>query len=136
MTPELSVQSAIRARLVATSSVIQHVPAKSILDRHRIPAPLPSIIIGESVSRDDDSMQRLRTVVFADLHIWQREISLVGVKVIAWEIKKAIRAGRLALDAGFHCVDAKVASMRFVRDPDGETSHGIVTVECMVEETT
>jgi hypothetical protein len=135
VTPELALQKGIRARLIMTTAVTDLVPASSILDRNERPAPDPSIVIGEGQSVDEgDSIARNRVTIYADLHVWKKEVSLAGVKLIAGEIRKAIRGGRLVMDAGFHCVDAYVNSARFLRDPDGETSHGVVTVKAMVEE--
>ncbi len=135
MTPEIVIQEAIRSRLVATAGVTNIVSASSILDRNERPAPLPSIIIGEAISRDEgDDLARRRVRVYSDLHVWKKEPSLAGVKDIAGQIRIAVQAGRLELDAGFHCVDCFVASMRFLRDPDGETSHGVVTIESVIED--
>ncbi|WP_323009833.1 DUF3168 domain-containing protein [Paracoccus sp. (in: a-proteobacteria)] len=132
---ERAVQVAIRARLVATPAVVTLVPAASILDRNQRPVPSPSIVLGESQAVDEgDSIARNRARVYHTLHVWKREPSLEGVKVICAAIRRAIHAGRLDLGAGFHCADVRVSSMRQMRDPDGETSHGVVTVEALVEE--
>lgn len=134
MTPEIALQTALRARLVGTPAVVALVPATSILDRNEQPAPDPSIIMGEGQSVDEgDAISRNLTRVFMDLHIWKKEPSTAGVKVIAGAIRKAIKA-RLALPTGFHCADAYVSSARYLRDPDGLTSHAVVTVTALVEE--
>jgi len=136
MTPEITLQKAIRGRLVATSDITDLVPAAAILDRNERPAPDPSIVIGEGQSRDEgDTIARNRVTIFMDLHVWKREPSTAGVKAIAGAIRKALHSGRLTLDAGFHCVDCRVTAARFLRDPDGETSHAAVLVEAIVEET-
>lgn len=135
MTPEIALQTAVRLRLVGWSALVVLVPASSILDRNERPAPDPSIIIGEGQSRDEgDSIARDRTTVFMDLHVWKREASTAGVKAIGGEIRKAVHSGRLDLTAGFHCVDCHVDGARFMRDPDGETSHGVVTLMAIVKE--
>lgn len=135
MSAELAFQKALRARLVATPAVTALVPAASILDRNERPNPDPSIVIGEGVSVDDGAtIGRTRTRIVADLHIWKREPSTAGSKAIAGAIRAAIKSGRLALDSGFHCVDAYVSRTRFLRDPDGLTSHAVVTVEAVIEE--
>lgn len=132
---ERAVQVAIRARLVATPAVVALVPAASILDRNQRPVPSPSIVLGESQAVDEgDSIARNRARVYHILHVWKREPSLEGVKVICAAIRRAIHAGRLDFGAGFHCADVRVSSMRQMRDPDGETSHGVVTVEALVED--
>ncbi|MXN48806.1 DUF3168 domain-containing protein [Shinella kummerowiae] len=135
MTPELALQKAVRARLIAETSVISLVPAASILDRNERPAPSPSIVIGEGQSVDEgNSIGRTLTRVYMDLHIWKREPSTEGVKAIAGAIRTAIQKANLPLDPGFHCVDCHVQTVRSLRDPDGETSHAIVTVKALVQE--
>ncbi len=135
MSPETIVQKAIVARLVISPAVTDLVPVRSILDRNQRPVPNPSIVIGEGLSRDEgNSIKRSLTRVYSELHVWKKEESLTGVKQIAGEIRTALKQSRLALDAGFHCVDAFVSATRFMRDPDGVTSHAVVTVETIVEE--
>lgn len=132
---ERAVQVAIRSRLVATPAVVALVPAGAILDANQRPAPSPSIMLGESQLVDEGtSISRRIARVYHTVHIWKREPSLEGVKVICGEIRAAIHAGRLDLGPDLHCIDALVSSMRQIRDPDGETSHGIVMIEVLVQE--
>lgn len=134
MTAELAFQKALRSRLVATSDVVSLVPAANILDRNARPNPDPAVIIGTGLSIDDgDSIARDRTRVVLDLHVWKKEPSTAGVKAISGAIRSALRS-RLALDDCFHCGDVRVSRTRFLRDPDGETSHAVVTVEAIIQE--
>lgn len=134
MSADLALQKAIRARLVATSAVVAHVPAASILDVNQRPAPNPSIIIGEGMAMEGDRIDRRDQRVILDLHVWEKEPSLAGVKAIAGAIRVAISAPRFGATDGFHFADCRVTRSRFLRDPDGETAHGIVTVEALVNE--
>lgn len=132
MSEDLAVQKAIRARLVASPTVTALVPAAAILDRNQRPAPDPSIILGESQEVDEGtSLQRDRTRIYHTLHIWKREPSLTGVKAICGAVRAALKADRLELD-GYHCADWHVSSGRCLRDPDGETSHGVMVVNVLV----
>lgn len=133
--PALAVQKAIRARLTGAATVTALVPATSILDRNQRPAPDPSIILGEDQVVDPGtSIARDVYRVHSTIHIWKTEPSLVGVKTIAGTVWKALKGSRLILDAGLECGDCRVSDTRFIRDPDGETSHGIVTIETLVRE--
>lgn len=134
MSADLAVQKAVRARLIATSAVTALVPASSILDVNQRPAPDPSIIIGEGMALEGDDIARLKQRVVLDLHVWKKEPSLEGVKKIAGTIRTAIHAARFPEAGNAHFGDCRVSSMRFLRDPDGETSHGVVTVEALVAE--
>ena len=48
--------------------------------------------------------------------------------------REAIHAFRLTMASGLRCADSRVSSMRFLRDPGGEHSHGLVVVEVLVVE--
>lgn len=133
MNPDLELQKAIRLRLISTPAVTALVTPTSVLDINQRPAPSPSIILGESQVLDEGtSLQRRHARIFHTIHIWKQEPSLEGVKGIAAAIASAIRAGRLAMPAGLHCADARVSQTRFLRDPGGEMSHGVVTVEALI----
>lgn len=132
MSIDLEVQKAIRARL---TTYAVGVPPALILDANQRPAALPAILLGDSQAVDEGtSLRRAHTRVYHTLHVWKKEPSLEGVKAIAGAIRSAIHSGRLVLAPGLHCADARVSSQRFLRDPDGEHSHGVVVVEMLVSE--
>ncbi len=135
MGPDLAVQTALRARLVASGTVTALVPADAILDRNATPAPRPSIVIGESQIIDEgEDVARKRLRVFHTIHIWRSEPSTVGVKGIAEAVRQALLSARLALGPGWHCADQRIANVRTKRDPDGETSHAVVAFDVLVVE--
>lgn len=135
MSASLALQRALRTRLVETPAVVALVPADHVLDRNQRPAPDPSIILGEAQELDgDDSIERRMVRVYHTVHVWRQERSLEGVTAIMGAVRTAVLAGRLALSAGFHCIDLRVASMRAMRDPDGEASHGVITLEACIQE--
>lgn len=136
MNAEMEVQKAIRARLVSDETVRSLVPVTHVLDTNQRPAPMPSIILGESQSVDEGtSLKRTHTRIYHSLHLWAREPSLERSKSLGAAVAKAMRNGRLALPEGLHCADLRVSGQRFLRDPDGEHSHGVVTLEILVTET-
>ncbi|GGG62783.1 hypothetical protein GCM10011415_06450 [Salipiger pallidus] len=137
MSADLAVQIAIRSRLVATAAVTDLVPTTAILDRNATPAPRPSIVIGDAQVVDEGtSIARTRERIFHTIHVWKTEPSREGVKRIMSAIRAAIRAERLDLGAGYHCVDWRISSTRALSDPDGETSHGIMVIDVLAEEVT
>lgn len=131
--PTLAAQKAIRARLIATAAVTALVPAVSIIDSNQRPAPSPSIMLGQDQAVDSAVLlDRSLVEVFSTLHVWKKEPSLAGVKTIAGAIRDAIgRNQRLAVD-GHACCDLRFESARFMRDPDGETSHGVVVIYALL----
>lgn len=134
MSAELALQKAVRARLTATQEVTALVPAASILDRSARPNPRPSIIIGEGQSVDEnDSISRNRIRIYFDLHIWTEELSTELSKRIVGAIRAALKVRPPVVD-GYHCADCRIRQARFLRDPDGETAHGVVTVDALIVE--
>lgn len=135
MSAELALQKGIRARLVASPEILGLVPEANILDRNERPNPRPSIVIGEGQSVDEgDSIARTRTRVYLDLHVWVEEPSTEISKRIVGAIRKAVASGKFPPGDGFHFADCRVRGTRFLRDPDGKTSHAVVTVDALVQE--
>lgn len=134
MVADLAVQKALRARLVASEGVTSLVPAANILDRNHRPAPDPSIILGEAQVVDAGTIQRNRVLIYHTVHVWKKEASLEGVKAICWAVRQALRTPRLDLGQDYHAADVFVSNIRTLRDPDGATSHGVITVEILVQE--
>lgn len=131
---DVELQAAIRARLVASSSVLAIVPASSILDRNASPAPRPGIVLGETQLIDEgQSIGRNLTRIYHTIHVWIEEPS----RVIAKRACAAVRAAlsrRLVIGMQYHVVDSRVSTVRVMSDPDGKTSHGVVTFQALVEE--
>jgi len=134
MSATLAVQKALRARLIATSAVTALVPIGNILDRNSRPAPDPSIVLGEDQLVDAGFVDRSPARVYSTLHLWMQEAGLTGVKSIAGAIRASVRSSRLGSVDGYAFGDCMVSQERYLRDPDGETAHGVVTVETLVSE--
>lgn len=120
--------TAMRGRAALTA----HVPAANIFDRNERPEVFPCIIVGEAQTVGDDSDCIMGSEVFLTLHVWTRENSFVACKSIAGEIRRAMRGLEGEQDnvnLTFEFDDA-----RFLRDPGGELSHGVVTFSALAEE--
>ncbi|WP_299648572.1 DUF3168 domain-containing protein [uncultured Jannaschia sp.] len=133
MSADLAIQRALRARLVASPAVTALVPAASILDAHKRPAPRPGIILGDAQSVRVESIARNLETVTHTIHVWTEEPSTERCKGIAFAVRSAIEAARLDLGPDYHCADWDVTSARYLRDPDGVTAHGVLTVEVLAE---
>ena len=135
-----AVQKAIRTRLIGNAGVTALVPAASILDTNQRPAPDPSIILGEDQVTDAPEVMLNRSFVrvYSTLHIWKKEASTAGVKAIANAVRRAIGVNRLArldlADPDFVCSDCSIEQTKFMRDPDGETSHGVMVFNSLVQQ--
>lgn len=131
----LIVQKAIRGQLIGDDDVTALVPAGAIIDRNALPTDFPSIILGEAEVVDQgEDLQRSIVRVHSTLHVWARERGLEQAKTIAGAMTKALRRSRFVLldDPDFVCRDQKVSSARFLRDPDGQTSHGVIVVDSLL----
>lgn len=136
MSAELALQKAVRGRLISTPAVVALVPSSRIVDRHSRPYGPPLILLGDDLTTRDAErpLTRRRVSVTHNLHLFLNELSSEGSKRLAGLIRAAVEAGPLpATDEPWRVVDAWVPRTRFLRDPDGETSHAVVTVEALLE---
>jgi hypothetical protein len=143
--PSLALQTAIRARLLATPAVVGLVQPKypdtgetapfHIIDGPSRPEQFPSVIFGGAQTLLAGRTGSWRQVwVYLDLHIWTREGGTKGARAIANEIDRALVA---PLDVpGFELIDGnfRVTDIRFMRDPAAPHGHGIVSVEALLGE--
>lgn len=134
MEPSLDLQKALRARLIGKTAITSIIPATAIVDRNATPALDNSIVIGDGMTSPDDGLSRHRHHVVADVHVWKREPSLAGVKLISGLIRDALNDGPLILES-HHVADLRIASTRFLRDPGGLHSHAVVSLEARLVET-
>jgi hypothetical protein len=126
--PALSLQSAMRGALISDAAMTALVPAANIYDRHARPEVFPSIILGETQEiADDMTLERHHFRLFPTIHVWSNEPSLIQVKAIAYQLRKTLVAAAHA----WPFIDFRYENTRFLRDPSGEHSHGVVTFEAL-----
>jgi hypothetical protein len=127
--PSLALQQAVGARLAASASVTALVPADGIFDRSGRPELDRCIIIGEGQSVFED----FYGTAYATLHVWVKEAGLAISKEIAGACRDALKEHPWSL-AGYFTHDLRVTNTHFMRDSQGEYSHGVVTVRAIVQE--
>lgn len=126
-------QKGIRQRLIGTSAVTSLVPADNILDKNRLPEVFPCIILGTDQVMPGDFLARNDYVTHTDLHIWVKEVGLGTVKQIAGAIRQALSDRFYDLES--HRIgDLYIESCRYVRDPDGDHAHCILTLSARLVE--
>lgn len=130
--PSLAAQAAIRAALIASPAVTSRVPASNIVDRNARPEITPCIIVGESYTVDDSSDCISAWEVYMDIHVWTREPGLQSCKLITGAVQRALRG--LDVEGIHYAVSIVEQSWRFLRDPDGEHAHGVLSAVMLVEE--
>jgi hypothetical protein len=128
----LDLQKAVRAKLINAAGVTSLVPAASIFDRHGRPETFPCVLLGEDQEISEDlTLDNGWLRVFPTLHVWTAEPGTTGAKSIARAIRAALASG-VTLEEGGRIIRLRFASARYLRDPDGEHAHGVVTFEALI----
>lgn len=131
--PSLGLQKAIRQRLLTSVELMALVQADHVLDANGRPEIMPAIYIGEGQT----VFRRFNATSYASLHVWFQEAALQNCKQAVSAIVEALRvdaqaSGVLLVD-GFTVHDMQASQTRYLRDPHGSYSHGIVTVAAIVQ---
>lgn len=131
--PSFDLQKAIRARLITSAELMALVPPDNIRDATGRPEIMPAVYVGESQT----IYRRFDSTTTATLHVWFQEPGLIQCKQAVSAIVAALRvdaqiSGALVLD-NFTCLDLMVTQTRFMRDPHGSYSHGVVTVAAITK---
>lgn len=132
--PSLALQTALRARLIASPAAVELVPAAHIVDGPARPEAFPAIILGGGqtvVEGDHHPAWRLVTA-YSDLHAWTAESGLAGAKTIAGVVWSVLDTAALDID-GFEIADKlHIESVRYLRDPNAEIGHAVISVSALM----
>ena len=129
--PSLAVQKTLVARL--KNPEIYQLAKVAVIDRGGRPEVFPCIVIGQAHTIFPDYFDTFSISTIADLHIWTKEDDLVSVKSIAGFAREALWRGPWTVE-GHRCVNIRIEQARFMRDPDGVHSHGVMTVTAILQE--
>ena len=127
MSASLAFQQAARGILVANSDVTALVPAANILDANYEPECFPRLQIGEDQELPADDVVNRYTDLNSTFHIWTREPGLENAKAIAGAVRKALVLTSWTQGC-YVGIRTMFASARYLRDPDGQTAHGVITL--------
>lgn len=133
MTASNELQALIYSRLVADPGV-HAICADRIYDAPSKDDPFPYVSFGPSDAVEDDAECITGRTETIQLDCWSRTAGkFKEVKSLADAVKKALHEydGALTINA---LVQMRVIGVRFFKDPDNITAHGVVTVEAMIEE--
>ncbi len=135
MDPSLALQRAVRARMIAASAVTALVPASAILDRRSRPEVFPCIILGEGISRHADRYATFFDHIITDIHVFTTEPGLADAKTIVGAMREAMRDAPCPWQSdGYAFLQVVIATTRFMRDPDAEHGHAVITIEAILQE--
>lgn len=129
----IDASSAIQKLIVSRLAAANVLPATRIYDGMRKPEVFPCIIVGEGQTIYPDYDSNFYITQNTDLHVWTKTDDLYSVKAIAVAIRSALFNAPWTVD-GHTCVNLRVEHSRFMRDPDGIHSHGIVSVTAYLQE--
>jgi hypothetical protein len=136
MSAAIELQRVIYERLTASPGVTAHVPAENIFDRSGRPERFPCVVMGEAQEIVEDlTFGRNLVTVAATLHVWSRDPGTIEAKEIVGGIRQALTHYLAPLDAG-RLIDLRFEGARYLRDPDGETTHAVITIEALIDEAT
>ena len=132
----MELQKAIVTKLRASSDLVAIVGMNGIFDRNEGRRVFPSIVLGEAqVINEDETIgvpgAYLYSVVYNDLHLWSRDVGLAECKDMAAAVRRALH-GTVTINGYVDVLHFEQA--RFMRDPQGEAGHGVVTVWCRIWE--
>lgn len=128
-------QKAIRAALVAAPGLAPLVGTR-IYDA--VPAggaTKPYLSFGpfDVITEEADEYEGSDTTIQIDA--WADGPDSVGVKRVGREVRAALHGASLALDQNQRLVALTVEQIRYLRDPDGITAHGVITIRARTEPT-
>lgn len=130
--PSLELQGAIVARLKAWAGLSGTVNGR-VYDAVPAGAAFPYITVGEGDETSDDADCIDGFEISLDIDIWSRANGYPEAKRISDEVREAIKSADLTLPTNA-LVEFRHRQTRFLRDPDGLTSHAVMTFEGFAEQ--
>jgi hypothetical protein len=129
----LNLQTALVARLRGAAAVTALVPADAIFDRSDRPERPVCIIVGEDqMIREEMNLADDTVRNYFTLHVWRQARDFGTVKNIVDAIRLAIRDPWSVV--GADVIRFVFESVRYIRDPDAEYVHAVVTLNALVQE--
>jgi hypothetical protein len=130
--PDLEIQGEVVKRLKADPAVTALVNGR-IYDSVPSTATFPYVSYGPSDLVTDDAECITAFSGFHQLDAWSRAVGYPEVKKIADAVRRSLHDAPLALPSNA-LVFFEHRSTRYVRDPDGLTSHAVIQLESGIEQ--
>ena len=125
--PSLALQGAINTRLRSQVSGVSN----RVFDRVPADVVFPYIELGEFQTLDDGAQCHDGQEVYVTLHVWSRAVGQVEVKTIAGVVRGALHEAELTL-TGWQFLEIAHQDTRYLKDPDGLTSHAVLTFRALI----
>jgi hypothetical protein len=130
MSASLALQGAIVAALKADAAVAAIVAGR-IFDIIPPGAQMPYISLGEDQVLPDGGDCFDAYDIRSAIHLWSRKVGMPEVKRLAAAVDAAL-GDELAVPGHF-IIECGVTDTRFLRDPDGLTSHAVLSLQTLIE---
>lgn len=126
--PALALQGAINTRLRAQVTAV----SSRVFDRVPADVVFPYIELGEFQIVDDGAQCHDGQEVYVTLHIWSRSVGQVEAKTIAGAVRGSLHEAELDLGTDWQFLEIAHQDTRYLKDPDGLTSHAVLTFRALV----
>ncbi|TIV38938.1 MAG: DUF3168 domain-containing protein [Mesorhizobium sp.] len=83
---------------------------------------------------EDDDEGIVSGIHTFQLDVWSRTVGFPASKQIGDRVKAILHEANLSVSTENALVEIRVPSVRYMRDPDGTTSRGIIKVTALIEE--
>lgn len=126
--PSLALQGAINLKLRAEITAV----SARVFDEVPPNVAFPYVELGEFQTLDDGAQCLDAVEIFATLHVWSRSRGQVEAKQIGSAVRGALHDADLDLGDGWQFLEIAHQDTRYLKDPDGRTSHGVLTFRALV----
>jgi hypothetical protein len=125
--PSLALQAAIVAALAGTTEA-----GTNVYDQVPATDAFPRITVGEGQTVGNFADCYDGSEVYLDVHVWSREVGFPEAKRIASAVRSALHDAPLTLTG--HTLELlQFRDARYLRDPDGRTSHVAMTFRALTQ---
>ncbi len=129
----VAIQKALVARLRGNADVTNIVPATDIFDRSKRPERDRCIVLGEEqFVQETTTLNDASARVYVTLHLWNKAQDFELVKALGDAVRKALKP-RFVI-SGLYVAGQYFGGARYLRDPDGEFVHGVLTMTFLIME--
>lgn len=132
MSPSLELQGVIVARLKSNAAVTALIAGR-VYDAVPDKAKFPYVTLGEGDETGGDADCIDGFEVTFDIDVWSRGVGFPEVKQIADAVRAALRSPELTLQINA-LAEFRHRQTRIFRDPDGQTSHAVLTYQAFIEQ--
>ena len=131
--PSLALQRGIYSAL-ASSSTVNGLISNRVYDRVTSDATFPYVRIGidQTVAEDQDCVEEC-VEVFAQVDVFSRSQGKVEAKNIAGAIVRALNPSTISIEPEYTLQDFRHVDTRFLDDPDGLSTHAVLSFRALIE---